>query len=346
MIALLLSLFLHVYVWLMAVLLQSALKNGWLPPWLQKAVQPVSALLVPSSSTNTVVRPQESWDEIPLQFVEVDPSQVSEEAPDNSPFFSTANTRAANPNPPKVDTGKPRIDGWREDSIKTFDTPRPAEKPVPVPPKVTEVAKEESTEKKAQEPKPKVEPVEAQPAQPGETLIAKANPKATPTPPPTTPQPPQQAQEAQDAQPATPRKQFKKRLSEVIPTKGALVGERMKQEGGVTRPSIESSLDVKSSPLGDYHYRMVLLVQQQWYRLLEERLFARERLGKVVIKFDLHSDGTITGLETKNSDVGEVLSFLCELSVMQPAPFGRWPPDVRRLVGGDVIPVTFTFNYY
>ena len=110
--------------------------------------------------------------------------------------------------------------------------------------------------------------------------------------------------------------------------------------------AVESSLDVKASPLGDYHYRMVLAVQQQWYRLLEERHYALDRIGKVEIKFELHSDGTITNLATENSDVGEVLSFLCELSVMQPAPFGRWPPDVRRVIGGDKIPVTFTFNYY
>ena len=66
----------------------------------------------------------------------------------------------------------------------------------------------------------------------------------------------------------------------------------------------------------------------------------------MVITFDLHADGTITGVTTKESNVGDVDSFLCELSVMQPAPFGKWPPDVRRLIGGDVIPVTFTFNYY
>ncbi|MBL9174765.1 MAG: hypothetical protein JNL10_14605 [Verrucomicrobiales bacterium] len=137
-----------------------------------------------------------------------------------------------------------------------------------------------------------------------------------------------------------------KTLAEARASKGAVVGERMKQEGGVTRQALQSSLNVKASPLGDYNYRMVLAVQDQWYRLLEERKFALERQGQVVITFDLHADGTVTSVNTKDSNVGEVLSFLCELSVMQPAPFGRWPPEVRRLIGGDTVPVTFTFNYY
>lgn len=375
-IAFLLSLLLHLYVWLMAMLLRSALQNGWLPPWMERAVQPVAALLQPSPPTNAPVQPtqpRESWEEIPLQFVEVDPALVTDDAPDDAPLFSTANTRAANPNPPEVDTGKVRVDGWREDSNKTFDTPRPAEKPTPPQAKAPEpeVAQEQTTPKPAQEAKPKVEAVPAQPApkveptptpaptavtppEPkGETQLAKADPKAAPPVPqpqaPSPTQPPRVEQKPQEAQPeqaARPPRQFKKRLADVLPTKGALVGERMKQEGGVLRPSIEPSLNVKASPLGDYHHMLVLRVQQRWYQLLEERRFARERLGKVVIKFDLHSDGTITGLEIKNSDVGEVLSLLCDLSLTQSAPFGRWPPEIRRLIGGDVIPMTFTFNYY
>ncbi|HAB16222.1 MAG TPA: hypothetical protein PLX89_09425 [Verrucomicrobiota bacterium] len=349
MIALLVSLLLHLYVWLMLVLVQAALENGWLPPWVRNAVQPLAALT--SSTTNAPVKPPEVWNEIPLQFVEVDPAAVTDDAAENAPFFSTANTRAANPNPPEKDQGKPRVDGWREDVLKTFDTPRPLEKPQPAQPKVTEVTPAEPDDLTSK-PQPIVEPVvpplhvrPAVPVQlpaPGQTLLAKADPKATsPTPPDA------KSPEANSTpSPPTPKRRPPKRLSEVMPTKGALVGERMKQDGGVQRMAVESSLDVKASPLGDYHYRMVLAVQEQWYRLLEERRFALERIGKVTVTFDLHSDGTITEVATKDSNVGEVLSFLCELSVMQPAPFGRWPAEIRRLIGGDVIPVTFTFNYY
>lgn len=369
-IALLLSLALHLYVWLMAVLIRSALQNGWLPPWLEQAVRPMAALVQSATNAPPTV-PPETWQEIPLQFVEVDPALVTEDAPETSPFFSTANTQAANPNPGPVDQNQPRIDGWREDTLKTFDTPRPVETPQPAQPKVTEVAREETPappireEKPPEEPKPRetlpaataqapvpapvreekppVDPVEAQPAPPGETLVAKANPEARQVPPVPLPLAPPEP-EPEDRTP--PRKLARKRLAEVMPTRGAIVGERMRQDGNVQRMAVESSLDVKASPLGDYHYQMVLAVQRHWYRLLEERRFAGERIGKVVIAFELHSDGTITQLKTKDSDVGELLSFLCELSVMRPAPFGRWPAEIRRMVGSDVIPVTFTFNYY
>ena len=385
-IALLLSLALHLYLWLMSVLVQAALKNGWLPPWLERAVRPIAAQLNPTPSAPAPSAPAESWQEIPLQFVEVDPAAVSEDAPENTALFSTANTRAANPNPTATDQAKPRIDGQRDDSLKTFDTLTPVEKPQPAAPKEVAPEPEEVAATPPLETPPPVTPVpqvvqqptppavpQEQPQEklpliveapkeppkplpaPGETLLAKADPKARPADPvkPSELNPPKVPTQTAPPTESTPQAQTPpvkrrppKRLSEVMPTKGAMVGEKMRQEGGVSRMALESSLDVKASPLGDYHYRMVLAVQQRWYRLLEERRFAMERIGKVVITFDLHSDGTVTSLATKNSDVGETLALLCELSVMQPAPFGRWPPEIRRIIGGDVIPVTFTFNYY
>ena len=353
-IALLLSLLLHGYVWLMAVLIEAALANGWIPKWMEPAVLPLVAKTVPSP---TNAPPAEVWKEVPLQFVEVDPSTISD-APDDATFFSTANTRAANPEPKTSPQNKPRLDGKREDSLKTFDTAKPTQKAQPTPEAESPPDQEAVAERRAtptpkpaeQEPKPveKTPPrEEVQPGTaPGETLLAKATPKSQDLKPlPQTQQTPQKATQPEEQ--ARPQKRrTPKRLAEVMPARGSIVGETMRQEGGVSRMSVESSLDVKASPLGDYHYRMVLAVQQQWYRLLEERRYALERIGKVVVSFDLHSDGSITGIETKQSEVGETLSFLCELSVMQPAPFGRWPAEIRRMVGGDVIPVTFTFNYY
>ncbi|MFO1462086.1 MAG: hypothetical protein U1G08_22105 [Verrucomicrobiota bacterium] len=360
-IALLLSLLIHVYIWLMAQLLDAALRNGWLPDWLRPAAQPIAALVSapkPNPSEKATPPPQEAWQEIPLQFVEVDPATITDEAPPDTQFYSTANTVAANPDPPKVAQPTPKIDGKREKTLKTFDTTQPS--PTPPPPAVKEVAAVSEpppallpAPAPAQEARPRQEPlvqreeVKPKAPAPGETLLAKADPKAV-TPEiqkPLEALKPQTLQEPQASrEPTKPRRM--KTLAEARASKGAVVGERMKQEGGVTRQALQSSLNVKASPLGDYNYRMVLAVQDQWYRLLEERKFALERQGQVVITFDLHSDGTVTSVNTKDSNVGDVLSFLCELSVMQPAPFGRWPPEVRRLIGGDTVPVTFTFNYY
>ncbi len=351
-IALVLSVLLHVYIWLMAHLISAALKNGWLPPWIQRVVQPVAALVDPPKPTvPPEARPQESWQEIPLQFVEVDPLVATDQAPPDAKLYSTANTVAANPDPPKVEQLVPRIDGQREDTLKTFDTTQPS--PTPPPPTPKESVEATAPPAPPVEERPKVvartpqKTVEAAAPPTGETQLAKADPK-TLTPDlreRLEPKPQQEEQREQPAQEAVkPRRP--KTLAEVRASKGALVGERMKQEGGVHRPALQSSLNVKASPLGDYNYRMVLAVQEQWYLYLQERRFSLERQGKVVITFDLHSDGSITNVATKDSNVGETLSFLCEMSVMKPAPFGKWPADVRRLIGGDIIPVTFTFNYY
>jgi hypothetical protein len=341
-IALLLSILLHLYVWLMAVLISAALKNGWLPPWMRSALEPMAALVQKTPPPNPTP-PADPWQEIPLQFVEVDPAAASDTAPTDTKYYSTANTLAANPNPTKESKPEPKIDGTRDDTQKTFETTRATPQAQPPPPKPEETKPEETPAppQAAQPERVAREAVESKPIAAGETQIAKADPKAI-HPDGLSPQTPQEAQKPQEA--VKPRRP--KTLAEVRSTKGLIVGERMKQDGGVSRMALESSLNVKSSPLGDYNYRMVLAVQEQWYRLLEERRYSGERLGRVVITFELHSDGTITSLATKDTNVGDQLSFLCELAVMQPAPFGKWPVDVRRLIGGDTLPITFTFNYY
>ncbi|MBN8246242.1 MAG: hypothetical protein J0L84_02220 [Verrucomicrobia bacterium] len=372
-IALLISIALHLYAWLMAHLIGMALRNGWLPAWMHPVVAPVAALITPPPSTAPPSATEPAWEEIPLQFVEVDPMTVTAEVPPQTPFYSTAATVAANPDPPKVDQEKPRIDGKRENTLKTFDTTQPSK--TPPPPAPQEIVQAPEPQPAAPEPKPAPpeplvvrevapvtpptppearreapEPLEVpkKSPPPGETLLAKVSPAPvdfTVREPmePVAPLIPQAAEKMPEPAKKAPRP---KTLAAARAAKGAIVGERMRQEGGVARSALQSSLNVKASPLGDYNYRMVLAVQDQWYRLLEEQHFALDRQGQVVVTFNLFSDGTIKDIQIKETNVGDTLSFLCELSVMRPAPFGKWPPDVRRLIGGDTVPVTFTFNYY
>lgn len=341
-IALGVSILLHAYVWLMAVLIDRAFVNGWLPAWMQPLVQPAQALLAKKPEPQpTGPTPAEQWEEIPLQFVEVDPALVTAEPPKEAKYNSTANTVAANPNPAKEVLLEPRIEGFRDDSLKTFDTRRPVEKPQPAQPveanDTETVAAPVQTPQKAQETR---EAKKERGVRPGETLVAKVDPKSDLLKP-------EEGQSAQAAQPAQAEQRPRyKKVAEARRDKGMLVGERMKLNGNVARTGIDSSLDVKASPLGDYNYRLVQAVQERWYQLLDERKFALERSGKVVVRFNLHPDGTVSEVKTAESSVGDTLSFLCELAIMQPAPFGKWPSEVRRLVGRDVLEVIFTFNYY
>ncbi len=340
-IALVVSVLLHAYVWLMAVLIDRAFVHGWLPAWLQPLVQPAQALLAKAPPPAPAEPPAEQWTEIPLQFIEVDPALATAELPKEAKFTSTANTLAANPNPAKEIRADPRIEGFKEDSLKTFDTLKPAEKPVPAQPK--QAADQETVAVPVQSAKPAQQARDAREekgVRPGETLLAKVDPRSDLLKP-------QEGQTAQAAEPAQAEQRPRyKKVAEVRRDKGMLVGERMKLNGNVARTGIDSSLDVKASPLGDYNYRLVQAVQERWYQLLDERKFALERTGKAVIKFNLHQDGSVSDVRTDASTVGDTLSFLCELAVMQPAPYGKWPSEVRRLIGRDTLEVTFTFNYY
>lgn len=339
--ALVVSILLHAYVWLMAVLIDRAFVRGWLPAWLQPLVQPAQALLAKTPPPAAAEPPAEQWTEIPLQFIEVDPALATAELPKEAKYTSTANTLAANPNPAKEIRADPRIEGFREDSLKTFDTLKPAEKPVPAQPK--QATDQETVAVPVQAPKPAQQSRDAREekgVRPGETLLAKVDPRSDLLKP-------QEGQTAQAAEPAQAEQRPRyKKVAEVRRDKGMLVGERMKLNGNVMRTGIDSSLDVKASPLGDYNYRLVQAVQERWYQLLDERKFALERTGKAVIKFSLHQDGSVSDVRTDSSTVGDTLSFLCELAIMQPAPYGKWPSEVRRLIGRDVLEVTFTFNHY
>jgi len=41
---------------------------------------------------------------------------------------------------------------------------------------------------------------------------------------------------------------------------------------------------------------------------------------------------------------GEVLGYLCEKAIQDPAPFPSWPMELRRMIG-ETRQITFTFYY-
>jgi hypothetical protein len=344
-IALVISLLLHLNILLLVQVWPALIRATWVPSW----IKPVMAAVMPQQPPPRAfpLKQPAQPEEIPLQFVEVDPSQATDQPVPDTKYMSTANTLAANPNPTK-ETGIPRIDGKREDSMKTFDTPTIAKaveavQAAPPPPKTMELAKiapapRPATPKPLTKPEPKTDPrpVSAKPAtDKGETELATA-----------TPVQPQTAEQEDAAAEATEQRHKPlKNVREAMAAKGLIIGDRMKQDGGVQRAALDSSLNAKASPFGDYNYRMVQAVQSRWYELLDNQKFAFERSGRVVVKFMLNSDGTATQVKTEKSEVGETYSLLCTLAIDQAQSFGPWPSELKRLMGRDSIEVTFTFSY-
>jgi len=127
--------------------------------------------------------------------------------------------------------------------------------------------------------------------------------------------------------------------------RSGLPGEKMKQDGGVKRRLEFAALDAKATPFGSYDAAFIEAVSQRWYDLLDQMSFDGYQRGKVVLQFALNYDGRITDMKVVEKTVGEALSLLCEMAVLDPAPYAPWPIELRRLVGSDQRRVQFTFYY-
>jgi len=276
--------------------------------------------------------------EMPLVFVDVDPAQASQDKPDSTPYYSAVNSRAANPDTSR-DTPTPKLDGKQDKVLKTMDTDRA--KPVPQP----------------LQPAPKPQP------QPTAEEVAEQQPqKATPLPKPSTgsqigdlasakPTPNAEAKdEAGSTVEPTPKHVRPRTLAAVQAQKlargeSALIGEKIKQEGGVRRFAVESSLDVSASPLGNYDARFIEAVQECWYNLLRDQHYSLDRVGRVVLDFRLTYDGRIEAMRVVDTDVGEIYTMMCQLAITKPSPFEKWPIDMRKMIGAEHRDVRFTFYY-
>ncbi len=132
-------------------------------------------------------------------------------------------------------------------------------------------------------------------------------------------------------------------LAKAREQRNMLAGQKMKQDGGVQRRG-HLSLDVVGSPFGAYDAAIIAAIQQRWYDLIDSTQFP-QRSGKVVLEFRLSYDGRVTDMVMKDNEVGELLALLCQRAIMDPSPFGKWPDDMRRMVGKNYREVLFTFYY-
>ncbi len=259
----------------------------------------------------------------PLLFVDVNPAAATSEAPEDARYYSDKSSRAANPLADK-ESDIPLVDGTQDKMVRTEDIPPVKAMPLqPSPPAPTP-------------PPPTPEPTQAETkleVPKGDMVIAKAEePRKKPEPVPPDPKP----------RPRT-LKEAMARLPEAQVNR--LAGQKMRQDGGVRRLATSSALDVKASPFGDYDRAIIVAIQNRWFDLLDMRGFGHEKSGRVVLNFRLHQDGRITNMDVTENTVDEMLSLLCQKAILDPAPYARWPSDMRRMIGADYREVRFTFYY-
>ena len=321
--AVLLSLLVHFGAW---STYETGNKRGWwqkfhLAAWLQAAKQfPLQAQLAHQNDAT----------------IFVDVSHADVDAPVRAKYYSNRSSRAANPDASNADA--PKINGTQKDVPKTEDVPEPVKKAEPKaepPPKTEDAPKPTQLQPSMPppQPRPQLEPTEAPESvpPPGET---------DPLPPRNIPplNPPPAATQSSPPRPRT--------LRQALAQKDQLPGQQMQQPGGVSRQKLWSSLDVKATPFGEYDRAIIEAVSQRWYDLLDNRRFAQDRSGKVILRFKLKPDGTIFEMETAENTVGELLGYLCHEAIEEAAPFAKWPPDMVRMIGANYREITFTFYYY
>jgi hypothetical protein len=238
--------------------------------------------------------------EEPLMFMEV--AQPATEAPQNAKYYSSQNSRAADPTMGNKDV--PQLNGKQIEIARTENVPRPDFNKL--------------------QPAPPAQQQELQPAvQPGDLTLGK----------------PEDSRQQEQPRPRT-MKQAREQQSHHSP------GVQMKQEGGTLRHALSASFDVKATPFGAYDQALVEAVTQRWYDLLDSQQFAMDRTGKVMLQFHLNYDGTITDMSVLQNTVGDLLGYVCQKAISDPAPFARWPTDMRQMVGENYREITFTFYYY
>lgn len=240
--------------------------------------------------------------EQPLQFVTVE--QPSTDVPKDTKYYSSNNSRAANPDANR-NADVPNLKGTQTDVPKIETVTKPdfnKLQPAPRP----------ATPEPAQ-PTPAVEP--------GDLSMGKPKPAQPEQPPP---------------RPRT--------LAQAQPHRTP--GVAMRQDGGVPNVKLSASFDVKATPFGQYDSDFVDAVTYRWYSLLDSQQFALDRTGKVELQFHLNYDGTITDMTVLQNTVGDLLGYVCQKAINDPAPFKAWPEDMRRLVGANYREITFTFYYY
>jgi len=296
-----------------------------LPAWLQ---------LLPHDTHSTILRslaqvqlpPQPAT---PIYYVDVNPALATPEPPTTPKFYSTMNSLAANPEI-KVRAEQPQINGTQD---KVVQTVAPGSRSVPLQPsppveKTTEPPRTETKETAASKAMPK-------PAYTiGDMAEAKPAPKT------------QEKKGTSDTDNGTdsatePARARPRTLREARDQSGA-PGARMRQTGGVNRLEAESSVDAVRTVYGDYDRDFIDAVQERWFELLKGR--QDEVAGKVVLEFNLHPDGRVSDMKMQFSDVGELLSFICQQAVLDPALYKPWPAEMRRMIS-DPRQIRFTFYY-
>ena len=273
-------------------------------------VEKMMAAVVPELIDLEALEKQQQKRQQSVIFLEVPASMASEEAPEDSKYYSTQNSRAADEQSEK-ETPQPKIEGTQDKVPRIIDS-KPASLAKPTPPE----PKPPTPEPKPKPPTPKAETLNP--------IVAKPEPKLEPKPEP-------------EPKPRRPRTVAEAKQLAMVQ------GQKMKQDGGVKKRATIVGLDAKASPFGDYDARLIAAIQNRWNQILDQ--YYLPSVGQVVLTFNLWSDGKVSNVQVERSTVSTILALKCERAVKEPSPYAPWPEKMHDEIGSDRRFVRFTFYY-
>ena len=273
-------------------------------------VEKMMAAVVPELIDLEALEKQQQKRQQSVIFLEVPASMASEEAPEDSKYYSTQNSRAADEQSEK-ETPQPKIEGTQDKVPRIIDS-KPASLAKPTPPE----PKPPTPEPKPKPPTPKAETLNP--------IVAKPEPKLEPKPEP-------------EPKPRRPRTVAEAKQLAMVQ------GQKMKQDGGVKKRASIVGLDAKASPFGDYDARLIAAIQNRWNQILDQ--YYLPSVGQVVLTFNLWSDGKVSNVQVERSTVNTILALKCERAVKEPSPYAPWPEKMHDEIGSDRRFVRFTFYY-
>ena len=273
-------------------------------------VEKMMAAVVPELIDLEALEKQQQKRQQSVIFLEVPASMASEEAPEDSKYYSTQNSRAADEQSEK-ETPQPKIEGTQDKVPRIIDS-KPASLAKPTPPE----PKPPTPEPKPKPPTPKAETLNP--------IVAKPEPKLEPKPEP-------------EPKPRRPRTVAEAKQLAMVQ------GQKMKQDGGVKKRATIVGLDAKASPFGDYDARLIAAIQNRWNQILDQ--YYLPSVGQVVLTFNLWSDGKVSNVQVERSTVNTILALKCERAVKEPSPYAPWPEKMHDEIGSDRRLVRFTFYY-
>ncbi len=308
-------------------------------------------------------------EEMPTIFVDAHPSQATEEKPEETPYYAVIDAVAGDNNP-QDSMPQPEIDGNQDKVRKTMDTPPSAARAVALP------AESDRKAAKPQKPAPANDTLNSSKSsesllfgdggqlaekekQNVESEIHKGESEHQPQEfaqlrpsipsrigPGVSEGKPMKPRVSKPAEPESAKQKRPRTLAQARGQNAGLIGRKMKQEGGMDRFRLQSTPDLLKTPFGNYDAAVIQAIQQRWYHLLERLPIVQNTRGKVVLKFWMKSDGSVSDLKVVENSAGDDLqSYACEAAVRDPAPYGRWPEDMRRVIQSDRREIRFTFFY-